>query len=263
MDLQLQGKSVIVTAASKGIGKAAAMEFAAEGAHVFISSRNESELQKTANEIKQETGNEHVHYTVCNMKNGEDITKMVDTAVKQNGPIDVLVNNAGGPPAGNFADMSDDDWYHAFELNLLSFIRATRAVIPHMKKQGGGRIVNVASSSIKQSLDGLILSNTMRPGIVGLAKSLARELGEDHILINTIGPGKIETGRIQQLNEKLAAESGKSMKEVESDEVQAIPMKRYGDPAEFARAIVFLASGANTYITGQAMIVDGGLVEAL
>lgn len=188
---------------------------------------------------------------------------MVEQAVAKNGTVDVLVNNAGGPPAGKFTDMSDDDWYHAFELNLLSFIRTTRAVIPFMKKQGGGRIVNVASSSIKQSLDGLILSNTMRPGIVGLAKSLARELGEDNILINTIGPGTIETGRIEELNKKRAEARGKSFEEVKEEEVQSIPMKRYGQPAEFARAIVFLSSGANTYVTGQSLVVDGGLVQAL
>lgn len=263
MDLQLKEKSVIVTAASKGIGKAAALEFAREGAYVFISSRDESVLRQTVEEIKRETGNEHVGYAVCDMKSDKDISNMIKQAVAKNGTVDVLVNNAGGPPAGKFTDMSDDDWYHAFELNLLSFIRTTRAVIPFMKKQGGGRIVNVASSSIKQSLDGLILSNTMRPGIVGLAKSLARELGEDNILINTIGPGTIETGRIEELNKKRAEARGKSFEEVKEEEVQSIPMKRYGQPAEFARAIVFLSSGANTYVTGQSLVVDGGLVQAL
>ncbi|WP_164667957.1 SDR family oxidoreductase [Virgibacillus doumboii] len=263
MDLQLKGKSVIVTAASKGLGRAVAAEFAREGAHVLISSRDEAALNATVEDIKKETGNEHVGYTVCDMKRAEDIKVMVDHAASANGSVDVLVNNAGGPSAGKFMDMSDDDWYQAFELNLLSFIRTSREVIPHMKKQGGGRIVNLASSSIKQSLDNLVLSNTMRPGIVGLAKSIAREHGQDNILVNTVGPGTIETDRIVDLNQKRADAQGVPVEKVAEEAVKQIPMNRLGEPAEFAKAIVFLASGANTYITGQSLIVDGGQVKAL
>ncbi|SDQ22408.1 SDR family oxidoreductase [Virgibacillus salinus] len=263
MDLQLKGKSVLVTAASKGLGRAIATEFAKEGAHVLISSRSESTLSSTVKDIQQETGNDNISYIVCDMKNAEEIKQMAKHAVSVNGTIDVLVNNAGGPPAGKFADMSDEDWYHAFELNLLSFIRTTREVIPYMKKQGLGHIVNIASSSIKQSLDNLILSNTMRPAIVGLAKSLAREFAEDNILINTVGPGTIETDRVLELNQKKSDEQGVSVEEVKQEAVQQIPMKRYGKPDEFAKAIVFLASGANTYITGQSLIIDGGQVKAL
>lgn len=263
MDLQLKGKSVLVTAASKGLGRAIATEFAREEARVLISSRSESALASTVREIKQETGNQNVSYIVCDMKNAEEIRQMAEHAVSVNGTVDVLVNNAGGPPAGKFTDMSDEDWYHAFELNLLSFIRTTREVIPHMKKQGLGHIVNIASSSIKQSLDNLILSNTMRPAIVGLAKSLAREFAEDNILINTVGPGTIETDRVSELNQKKSDEQDISVEEVKQEAVQQIPMKRYGEPDEFAKAIVFLASGANTYITGQSLIIDGGQVKAL
>ncbi|MBP1950539.1 SDR family oxidoreductase [Virgibacillus litoralis] len=263
MDLQLKGKSVLVTAASKGLGKAIATEFAQEGANVLISSRSESSLASTVREIKKKTGNENVSYIVCDMKNTEEIRQMAEHAVSVYGTVDVLVNNAGGPPAGKFADMSDEDWYHAFELNLLSFIRTTRVVIPYMKKQEIGHIVNIASSSIKQSLDNLILSNTMRPAIVGLAKSLARELAEDNILINTVGPGTIETDRVLELNQKKSDKQGVSVEEVKQEAVQQIPMKRYGEPDEFAKAIVFLASGANTYITGQSLIIDGGQVKAL
>ncbi len=197
------------------------------------------------------------------MKNAEDIRQMVEYAVSVNGTVDVLINNAGGPPAGKFADMSDEDWYHAFELNLLSFIRTTREVIPYMKKQEIGHIVNIASSSIKQSLDNLILSNTMRPAIVGLAKSLAREFAEDNILINTVGPGTIKTDRVLELNQKKSDEQNVSVEAVKQEAVQHIPMKRYGEPSEFAKAIVFLASSANTYITGQSLIIDGGQVKAL
>lgn len=263
MDLFLKGKSVIVTAASKGLGRAIATAFASEGAHVLISSRNEETLHTTATEIKQETGNPNVNFTVCDMKSATDIKKLVENAVAWNGAVDVLINNAGGPPAGKFMEMKDDDWYHAFELNLLSFIRTTREVVPHMKKKQSGHIVNLASSSIKQTLDNLVLSNTMRPGIVGLAKSLSQELGEDNILINTVGPGTIETDRIAELNQVRAEQQGKAVETIKEEAEQKVPMKRYGNPNEFANAVVFLASGANTYITGQSLIVDGGLVKAL
>lgn len=134
MELNLRGKSVIVTAASKGLGKAIALEFAREGAHVLISSRSEKALSMTMNEIIQETGNKQIDYAVCNMKSVEDIKALVAKAVAWNGTVDVLINNAGGPPAGPFMDMTDDDWYHAFELNLLSFVRTIRSVVPLMQK---------------------------------------------------------------------------------------------------------------------------------
>ena len=164
MDLQLHGKSVVVTAASKGLGKATAMEFAKEGAHVLISSRSERDLQAAVEEIKEQSGNERVDYIVCDMMKPKQITQLAEKAFHPNGTIDVLINNAGGPPAGMFDDFADEDWQKAFELNLLSFIRTIRAVLPSMKEQQEGRILNIASSSIKQSLDNLILSNIFRAG---------------------------------------------------------------------------------------------------
>ncbi|WP_053218520.1 SDR family oxidoreductase [Virgibacillus senegalensis] len=263
MDLQLTGKTAAVTASSKGLGKAAALELAKEGANVLISSRDEQELQKTVEEIKQKSNNDKVAYVVCDMKNPADIKKMVEQAAGFTGTIDILVNNAGGPPSGAFLDFSDEDWQHAFELNLLSFVRTIREVVPYMKKQQSGRIVNIASSSIKSSLDNLILSNTMRPGIVGLAKSLSQELAPDNILINTIGPGRIETGRIMELNKKTAENKGISLEQAKKEADRQIPINRLGQPEEFAKTVVFLVSGANTYITGQSLLVDGGLVKAL
>ncbi|MRH41953.1 SDR family oxidoreductase [Aquibacillus halophilus] len=263
MDLNLSGKSVLVTAASKGLGKATALEYAKEGSRVLIASRNKKELMKTVEEIKEETGNSHIDFAVCDVTNPEQIKQMVQKCVDWNGTVDVLINNAGGPPAGTFDQFSDEDWQHAFELNLLSFIRTIREVLPHMKSQHSGHIVNIASSSIKQSLDNLMLSNTFRPGIVGLAKSLSQELSVDNILINTVGPGTIETDRIVELNSLRAKQSGISFEELHSQMEQSVPMKRLGRPEEFAKAIVFFGSGANTYITGQSLIVDGGLVKAL
>ncbi|WP_153463135.1 SDR family oxidoreductase [Sediminibacillus terrae] len=263
MDLQLTGKTAVVTASSKGLGKATALQLAYEGANVLISSRNERELQATVEEIKGKTNNDKVAYVVCDMTNPSDIRNMVEQAAARTDTIDILINNAGGPPSGNFLDFSDEDWQHAFELNLLSFIRTIREVVPFMKEQQSGRIVNIASSSIKASLDNLILSNTMRPGIVGLAKSLSQELASDNILINTVGPGRIETGRIVELNKKAAESKGVSLEQVKAEADKQIPLNRLGEPEEFAKTVVFLASGANTYITGQSLLVDGGLVKAL
>ncbi|MFQ3544327.1 SDR family oxidoreductase [Halobacillus rhizosphaerae] len=263
MDLQLKGKSVVVTAASKGLGKATALEFAKEGAYVLISSRSERDLQAAVEEIKEHSGNERVDYTVCDMTKPKQITQLAEKALEWNGTIDVLINNAGGPPAGVFDDFNDEDWQQAFELNLLSFIRTIRAVLPSMKEQKEGRILNIASSSIKQSLDNLILSNTFRAGIVGLSKSLSQELAPENILINTVGPGRIATDRVAQLDEKRAGKLGLSVEELKEKTEKNIPMRRYGEPEEFAKTLVFLASSQNTYLTGQALVVDGGLVKAL
>lgn len=263
METNLQEKSVIVTAASKGLGKASALEFAREGANVLISSRNEEELKKTVQEIIETTGNKNVSYVVCDITDYDSIKNLVGRAVELHGGVDVLINNAGGPPAGGFDSFTDEQWQKAFELNLLSFIRLIREVLPHMRKSGGGHIANFASSSIKQTLDNLILSNTFRAGIVGLAKSLSQELSKDNILINTIGPGRVATDRVEELDRIKAGKLGITYEEVKAQSEKAIPIGRYGYPEEFAKMVVFLCSGANTYVTGQALVVDGGLVKAL
>lgn len=263
MDLGLTGKSVIVMAGSKGLGKATALEFAAEGAKVVIGSRKEAELQAAVAEIKEKTNNPDVSYQVCDVTKPDDIRQIVAFAAEKNGGVDVLINNAGGPPAGGFDQFTDEDWQKAYELNLLSYIRAIREVLPLMREGGGGHILNFASSSIKQSLDNLLLSNTFRAGIVGLAKSLSQEFSQDNILINTLGPGRIATDRLQELDQMRADKLGKSFEEIKSANEKSIPMGRYGQPAEFAKQAVFLCSGANTYVTGQALLVDGGLVKAL
>lgn len=200
---------------------------------------------------------------MCDITQPESIKQLVSKTVREHGTVDVLVNNAGGPPAGNFDAFDDDQWKNAFELTLLSYIRTIREVLPYMRKQGRGRIVNFASSSIKQPLDNLILSNTFRTGIMGLSKSLALELGEEQILVNTVGPGRIATDRIKQLDQMRAAKLGIDDDELVRKTEQGIALGRYGRPDEFAKMVVFLCSEANTYITGQAFLVDGGLVKAL
>lgn len=262
MDLGMKGKTVLITASSKGLGKATALRFAAEGANVMISSRSEEELAKTAAEIKEATGG-NVAYTVTDITKADDIKNLVSRTVSAFGTVHVLVNNAGGPPAGNFDSVDDEAWQKAFELNLLSMIRCVREVLPYMREQKFGRIVNFASSSFKQPLDNLILSNTFRTGIIGLAKSLATELAPDGILINTIGPGRIATDRVAFLDQVRADKLGISMEQVKEQAISAIPLGRYGEPDEFARMAVFLGSAANSYVTGQAVLVDGGLVKAL
>ncbi|HHY72533.1 MAG TPA: SDR family oxidoreductase [Bacillus bacterium] len=262
MDLGLKGKTALVMASSKGLGKAIATKLAEEGANLMLASRSEESLQKTAEEIKGKT-NGNIHYAVCDITNAASIKETVHKTVDTFGPINILVNNAGGPPAGGFDNFDDEAWIKAFELNLLSYVRTIREVLPHMRKQGGGRILNIASSSFKEPIDGLILSNTFRNGIAGLAKSLATELGKDKILVNTLGPGRIGTDRLQELDSIAANNLGKSPEEVKVSKELTIPLGRYGLPEEFANIAVFLCSEANSYVTGQAFLVDGGMVRAL
>lgn len=262
MDLGLKNKTALVLASSKGLGKATAMKLAEEGANVMIASRSESELQKTAQEIREKT-NANVHYQVCNVMDNEQIIELVHETVAKFKTIDILVNNTGGPPAGNFDDFSDKDWMNAFELTLLSVIRTIRAVLPYMRKQKSGRIVNIASSSFKQPLDNLTLSNTFRTGIMGLSKSLSQELAKDNILINTVGPGKIATDRVKELDRLRAERERLPIEEVVARSEAQIPLGRYGTPEEFANVVAFLCSEANTYVTGQAILVDGGFIKAM
>ena len=263
MDLGLKDKVVAVMASSKGLGKATAMEFAKEGAIVFISSRSEDKLRETAEEIKQQSQNDQVFFKSCDMTDEKDIADFFAFVADKAGRVDVLINNTGGPKAGGFDGVTDEDWYKAFDQNLLSYIRASRAVLPYMKEQQFGRIVNVSSSSTKEVMDGLILSNTFRAGMVGFAKTLAREVAGDNIMVNTVGPGKISTDRVAELNQIAADKQNLTVEQVVENTEKQIPRGRMGEPEEFAKILVFLASSANSYMTGQSLIVDGGLLKAL
>lgn len=261
MNLGLTDKPVIVCASSAGLGRATALEFAREGARVMLAARRETELQRTAAAIEAATGRAPRH-TVADLTKPGDIARLVDATGAAFGGVYALINNSGGPPAGTFDQCDDAAWQHAFELNLLSYIRTIRAVLPHLRRGGGGRIVNFTSSSVKSPLENLILSNTFRTGVLGLTKTLAGELGPEGILINVLGPGRVQTDRLAQLDQRRAAQTGLSVEQVRTAAMKAIPLGRYGTPAEFARTAVFLASPANTYVTGQALLVDGGLTKA-
>ncbi|MEW6303700.1 MAG: SDR family oxidoreductase [Verrucomicrobiota bacterium] len=261
MNLGLQDKAVIVLASSAGLGKATALEFAREGANVMLFSRREKECLRAKEEIESATGREPA-CTVGDAMKADDLRAVVRNTVEAFGRVDALVNNTGGPPAGTFDQFDDAAWQAAFELTLLSYVRVIREVLPHMRKAGGGRIVNFTSSSVRSALDNLILSNAFRMGVVGLTKTLAHELGRDNILINVLGPGRFATDRVKSLDAARAGKSGLSIEQVQQEAMKAIPLGRYGKPEEFARTAVFLCSGANTFITGQTLLVDGGMVRA-
>lgn len=262
VDLHLQQKTAIVVASTKGLGKATALCLAQEGANVTICGRDEAALASVRAELEQATGRAPFAIIVDVTKE-EDIKRLVDETVRHFGGVDILINNSGGPATGTFDQLTDEQWVKAFELNLLSYVRAIRAVLPHMRAKQFGRIINFASSSFKQPLENLILSNTFRTGVLGLAKTLSAELGPDGILINTIGPGRIATDRVAQLDSMRADALNTDTDDVRRKWEAMIPLGRYGQPDEFARMVTFLASGANTYVTGQAFLVDGGLVRAI
>jgi 3-oxoacyl-[acyl-carrier protein] reductase len=200
----------------------------------------------------------------CDVTNPEDLATIVETTIQEFGRLDILVNNAGGPPFGYFENFDDEVWQQAFELNLLSTVRLIRLVLPHMRQAGGGRIINIVSTSVKQPIDGLLLSNTIRPGVIGLAKSLSFELAPDNITINNVCPGRILTDRLLQgvsVQEKLA--QGISAEEALSGQTKDIPLGRLGKPEELGALVAFLASSQASYITGTTIPVDGGLVRSL
>ncbi|ALC91167.1 3-oxoacyl-ACP reductase [Bacillus sp. FJAT-18017] len=261
MDFNLKGKTALIAASSQGLGFAIARELFKEGANVIISGREEDKLQTRLEELS-ELGDGKAIYIRADLTKTEDIRNLVSGAVNEFGTIDILVNNSGGPPAGSFESLAEEQWQAAFELNLLSYVRLIQRVLPYMK-ENGGKILNIASSSIKEPIAGLILSNTFRAGIVGMSKTLASELAPYGILINTIAPGRISTGRTKHLDQFRAENLGVDLEAVESNVKKNIPLGRYGTPEEFAKVGAFLVSAANTYMTGQAFIVDGGMVKSI
>lgn len=263
MNMGLKDKVVLCMASAAGLGKGIATELAREGAKVMICTARpfRDQLYAAQDEIEKETGNRPAAF-LADVNQAEDIQKLVDHTVSTLGDIWALVNMCPGPKPGPFDSFQDGDWEDAFRLCLLSYVRTIRACLPSMRRLGGGRIVNSTSSSVKDCLDNLILSNTMRMGVVGMSKTLSSELGQDNILINVIGPGRIGTARITSLNAMRAEKAGISVAEYEKQDLKSFPLGRHGTPDEYGRLAAFLCSEANTYISGQTILLDGGMTRA-
>ena len=258
MDLGLTGKVVLVAASSKGLGKATAMAFAREGARVVICARNKEALAQAEDEIRRHYPTE-VLALDCDLTQVEEIKKLVEAVMDNFGRVDVLVNNAGGPAPGFFPDMGDEDWEQAYQLSLMSSVRLTREVLPVMLRQKYGRIVNITSVTVKQPIDQLLLSNSIRMGVIGWAKTLSNQVADKGITINNVCPGWTRTGRVDSLLKSQADARGISVDEAEKAITEAIPMQRMGTPQEFADLVVFLGSERAGYMTGTTIQIDGGM----
>ena len=264
MDLGLKGKAVLVAAASKGLGRAIAEEFAREGARVAMCSRDEAAITSAAKEVAKATGAE-THPIVADLATREGCEKFVKDAVAKLGGVDVLVVNAGGPPPGRFDDLDEEQWDKAYQLTLKSAVRLTRLALPELRKTKGN-ILYSTSTSVRQPTQyvTLILSNALRAAVHGMLKTLSKDLAKDGIRVNALQPGRIMTERIVQLDTDAAKRTGRSPEEVRKEwEQNAIPMGRYGEPREYAAAAVFLCSARASYITGASLQVDGGMLQAM
>jgi 3-oxoacyl-[acyl-carrier protein] reductase len=262
MQTGLKGKTVLVKAASKGLGKAIAEAFAAEGCQVAICSRTKSTLLETSKGIKEKYGVEPL-WCVCDINKAKDIEHTYEAVINEFGSLDVLVNNCGGPVPGYFLDLDERDWDHAYEQVLLSVVRFSKLALPLMIKNGWGRIINITSIAVKQPIDNLILSNSLRAGVTGFAKTLSTHIARHNITVNNVAPGLTLTNRLYELAVVEAKEKGKSHEEVLAEMAKRVPMNRLALPEEIASVILFLASKNASYLTGTTIQVDGGYTKGL
>jgi 3-oxoacyl-[acyl-carrier protein] reductase len=262
MELGLSGRVALVAAASGGIGYASALELAREGARVLICSRDEGRVREAAERITSETGVEATG-VAADVTSDDDVERFVNTALDAAGRVDVLVTNAGGSPGSTFDETGLDAYRRAFELNALSAIRLARLALPVMRERGWGRIINVTSISVKQPITGLLLSNTVRAGLTGWAKTLSNEVAADGVTVNNVAPGWTLTSRQEQHAIERGARQGKTKQEMIEGWADEVPMKRMARPEEIAAAVAFLASERASYITGQTLVVDGGWVKGI
>jgi 3-oxoacyl-[acyl-carrier protein] reductase len=254
-------RTALVLAGSKGLGRGCAEALAASRHRLVLTARGEEQLEKTAAELRADGA--QVETVVVDVREEEQIEAAVRHTVKSYGGLDVLVCNAGGPPPGGFTSVSEDDWRTGFELTLMSVVRSIRHAIPAMRERGGGRIVVIGSSSVRKPIPNLVISNVYRPGIAGLVKSLAVELAPDGITVNMVSPGRIQTDRVEQLDQRNAEREGVDVETIRARSATSIPMGRYGTPGELGAMVAFLASPAAGYVTGQSVLVDGGMVPTL
>ena len=262
MDLGLRDRVAIVAAASRGLGKACALELAREGARVVICARSEADLVATVAEVREATGAE-VRYHVVDLTDDAQIRHLADETLRRYGRIDILVTNNGGPPPGYFQDLDDAAFHTGHERTLLSAVRLIRSVLPAMRVQGWGRIVNITSISVKQPIDDLLLSNVYRAGVVGLAKTLSRQLAPDGITINNVAPSYTRTERIAEIFESRARDQGRAVEEIMAEAAAAYPTQRMAEPEELAALVAFLASERASYINGTTIQVDGAFYRGI
>ncbi len=262
MNLKIDGKIAMVAAASRGLGLGIARELAREGAAVSIASRDARSINKAAEELRAETG-ARVLACVMDAGDGASINDWTARTAAELGGVNMLVANAGGPPAGLFENFDDAAWQSAFEINLLGTVRMIRSALPLMRERGGGAILTVTSCSVKEPIDRLILSNVMRSGVTSLVKSLSVQFAPYGIRVNNIMPGRIDTDRVRSLDAVRAEQSSTTAEVCRAEEEHKIPLRRYGTTEEFGRAAAFLLSNAASYITGTSLALDGGALKTV
>lgn len=262
MDLGIRGKVALVSASSRGLGRAIAEELAAEGANLVVCARGEEALQKTAGEIRKSSGVE-VLDVAADVSDQAGLERVVSAALKKFGRVDILVTNSGGPASGPFESYTAEMWDAAVKLLLTSAVGLARAVLPGMKERRWGRILTVTSIAVKQPIDGLMLSNSLRAAVTGFARSLANEVAPFNVTVNNLMPGYTRTDRVEELARAAAERSGATAKDTFAKWEKEIPMGRLGEPREFAALAAFLASERASYITGSSIAVDGGWIRSI
>jgi len=260
MDCRINGRRALIAGSSAGIGRACAEALAHEGVDVFLVARSEETLAQTAAEIRN--AGTRVEMLAADLSRAGEGERIVSAALEFLGGVDILINNAGGPKPGSFASLGDDDWQRAFDLNLMSAVRLTRGVLPGMIDRRWGRIVNITSTSVKQPIDGLMLSNAMRMAVAGFAKTLSNEVGPHGITVNTVAPGFTDTGRLNQIAESTATREETTIERVQERWREEVPLRRIGRAEEIAAAVLFLASEAGSYVNGVVLTVDGGRTKS-
>lgn len=262
MDLGLQGRVAIVAAASKGLGRAVAEQLAREGADIAICARTARDLELAAAQIRQASGRE-VFWRSVDVANQDSIARFVGEAEAHFSRIDICVTNTGGPPSKSFADTDTEDWRSAVDQLLMSVVFFARETLPRMQKNKWGRFITITSYSVKQPVDGLLLSNSLRAAVTGLARTLANEYGSHGITVNNVCPGYTRTARLDELAGSISARTGVKPEEVFANWTRLIPAGRIGTPEEFASVVAFLASERASYVNGTSIAVDGGAVRSL
>jgi 3-oxoacyl-[acyl-carrier protein] reductase len=262
MNLDLTGKRALVAGSTQGIGKAIAMQLAGQGAEIILVARNEDKLLNVKEELPTPANQEH-HYIVADFGFPPQLKVLIEDWIELNGSIHILINNTGGPAGGPITEAKEEEFIHAFNNHLICNHILAKALIPGMKKEGYGRIINIISTSVKQPLSGLGVSNTIRGAVANWAKTMANELGQFNITVNNVLPGATNTVRLKSIIENKAAKTGLSIEEIKQQMANAVPMKRIAEPEEIANAAAFLASPAASYINGINLPVDGGRTGCL